>query len=317
MSIPQYIEILKNPRVNLRNVPICTYTHAKKIKKKLAHLKRQIHTLPHPLVSHFLKMDQGVEKLLNQINDLESKNRLICMQIEEMKTTEKELQKSEKELVSDIESICKQLKSMEKEEIELNNDITRVNLICKNVEATLHNEFVKVEIAAQKINQVYCHEESEKNINTDLGKSTDKVKDCLNKMNHSNEDLTVLKEVRKKNFLLNNISIEDLYEIYEDTKEQYQENSFKNQCHKITIVDYKTHSYFCNPTHLIHMTNMLTEKVKASAPDQNFNFASLASYFGLNEGRKKERIENFGLSELNKIMINHYKAKKINVSSSA
>lgn len=28
-----------------------------------------------------------------------------------------------------------------------NNDISRVNLICKNVEATLHNEFVKVEIA--------------------------------------------------------------------------------------------------------------------------------------------------------------------------
>ncbi|GAW83604.1 hypothetical protein, conserved [Plasmodium gonderi] len=242
-------------------------------------------------------MEQGVEKLLNQINDLESKNRLIHMQIEEMKTTEKELQKSEKELISDIESICKQLKNMEKEEIELHNDISRVNLICKNVEGTLHNEFVKVEIAAQKINQVEHHEENDKNMNTNLSKCCDKIKNCLNKINHSTDDLTMLKDIKKKNYLLNNILIEDLYEICEDTKEQYQENSFKNQCHKIAIVDYKTHSYFCNPTHLIHM------------------FANIASFYGLNEEDKKEQIENFGLSELNKIMINHYKSKKINVNS--
>ncbi|GAB69057.1 hypothetical protein PCYB_144850, partial [Plasmodium cynomolgi strain B] len=302
------IDILKNPRVNLRNAHICTYPHTERKKKKFTHLNRQIYTPhTHPLVNHFLKMDQGVEKLLNQINDLESKNRLINMQIEEMKTTEKELQKSEKELVSDIESICKQLKSMEKEEIELNNDITRVNLICKNVEATLHNEFVKVEIAAQKINQVYYHEENDKNINTDLGKSADKVKDCLNKMDHSNDDLIALKEVRKKNFLLNNVSIEDLYEIYE----------VKRKIKKNTQLGLRNISSRCSDCSSYCITNMLTEKVRANAPDQDFNFSSLASYYGLNEGRKKERIENFGLSELNKIMINHYKAKKINVNGPA
>ncbi|SBS96624.1 conserved Plasmodium protein, unknown function, partial [Plasmodium malariae] len=64
-------------------------------------------------------MDQGVEKLLNQINEMESKNRLIHMQIEELKTTEKELQKNEKELISEIENTCRQLKCMEKDEIEL------------------------------------------------------------------------------------------------------------------------------------------------------------------------------------------------------
>lgn len=45
-------------------------------------------------------MDDGVQKLLNQIGDMESKNRLIHIQIEELKTTEKELQKNEKEVIT-------------------------------------------------------------------------------------------------------------------------------------------------------------------------------------------------------------------------
>ncbi|SBS88522.1 conserved Plasmodium protein, unknown function [Plasmodium ovale] len=261
-------------------------------------------------------MDQGVQKLLNQISDLESKNRLIHIQIEELKTTEKELQKNEKELILEIENICKQIKCMEKEEIELNNDISRVNLICKNVEATLHNEFVKVEIAAQKINQIEYYEEKDKNINTDLVKCDDKVKECLTEMNTAdNNSFTMLKEMKDKNFLVSQVSIEDLCEIYEETKEKYQDNSFKNQCHKIAIVDYRTHSYFCNPAHLLHMTHLLTEKIRGSNNDPYFNLANIANYYGLNEEKKDTKIENFGLSELNKIMINHYKSKKINVNN--
>ncbi|SBT82558.1 conserved Plasmodium protein, unknown function [Plasmodium ovale] len=261
-------------------------------------------------------MDQGVQKLLNQISDLESKNRLIHIQIEELKTTEKELQKNEKELILEIENICKQIKCMEKEEIELNNDISRVHLICKNVEATLHNEFVKVEIAAQKINQIEYYEEKDKNINTDLVKCDDKVKECLIKMNTAdNNSLTMLKEMKDKNFLVSQVSVEDLCEIYEETKEKYQDNSFKNQCHKIAIVDYRTHSYFCNPAHLLHMTHLLIEKIRGSNNDPYFNLANIANYYGLNEEKKDTKMENFGLSELNKIMINHYKSKKINVNN--
>ncbi|SBT48908.1 conserved Plasmodium protein, unknown function [Plasmodium ovale wallikeri] len=223
-------------------------------------------------------MDQGVQKLLNQISDLESKNRLIHIQIEELKTTEKELQKNEKELILEIENICKQIKCMEKEEIELNNDISRVHLICKNVEATLHNEFVKVEIAAQKINQIEYYEEKDKNINTDLVKCDDKVKECLIKMNTAdNNSLTMLKEMKDKNFLVSQVSVEDLCEIYE--------------------------------------THLLIEKIRGSNNDPYFNLANIANYYGLNEEKKDTKMENFGLSELNKIMINHYKSKKINVNN--
>ncbi|SCN63238.1 conserved Plasmodium protein, unknown function [Plasmodium chabaudi chabaudi] len=260
-------------------------------------------------------MDDGVQKLLNQIGDMESKNRLIHIQIEELKTTEKELQKNEKELILEIENVCKQIKSMEKEEIELNNDISRVNLICKNVEATLHNEFVKVEIAAQKINQVEHYEEKDTSVNRDLIKCDDKIKNYLIKMKDSNNDYAILKEIKDNNFLLSHVSIDDLYEIYEDTKEKYQDNSFKNQCNKIAIVDYKTHSYFCNPIHILHMTDLLMEKLRSNK-DSHFNFSSIANYYGLDKEKHNKQIENFGLSELNKIMINHYKSKKITVNSS-
>ncbi|CRG93532.1 conserved Plasmodium protein, unknown function [Plasmodium gallinaceum] len=261
-------------------------------------------------------MDRGLEKLLNQINDLESKNRLINIHIEELKTTESELQKKEKELISEIEYICKQLKCMEKEEIELNNDISRVNLICKNVEATLHNEFVKVEISAQKINQVEeYYEENDKKINEELMKSDAKIKKCLLNLNDTNDDFNKLKEIKNDHFLLNHISLEELYEIYEETKEKYQNSSFKNQCDQIVIVDYKTYTYFCNPTHLLHMINILIEKIKQSNNDPHFNLTSMGNYCGLKEQKTSEQIENFGLSELNKIMISHYKSKKINVNS--
>ncbi|ETW39292.1 hypothetical protein PFNF135_06329 [Plasmodium falciparum NF135/5.C10] len=149
-------------------------------------------------------MDMGVEKLLNQLNELESKNRLIHIEIEELKITQNELNKKEKELIVDIENICTNLKLMEKENIQLNNDIDRVNLICKNVETTLHNEFVKI--------------------------------------------------------------------------------------------------------------NLLAEKIRINKNDPNFNFVTMSNFYGVNEKKEKEKkMENFGLSELNKIMINHYKSKKINV----
>ncbi|SBS90877.1 conserved Plasmodium protein, unknown function, partial [Plasmodium malariae] len=199
-----------------------------------------------------------------------------------------------------------------------NNDISRVNLICKNVEATLHNEFVKVEIAAQKINQMEYDEEHDKNLHKDLIKCDNKVKLCLVNMQVSNDDLIKLKEIKDKNPLLDNISLEDLYEIFEETTEKYQDNSFKNQCHKIETVDYKTHSYFCNPTHLLHMIKLLADKIGPSNNDPHFNFASIANYYGLKDEEKKpQHIEKFGLSELNKIMISHYKSKKINVNSSS
>ncbi|VWU49637.1 conserved protein, unknown function [Hepatocystis sp. ex Piliocolobus tephrosceles] len=260
-------------------------------------------------------MDQGVQKLLNQISELESKNRLIHIEIEELKTTEKELQKNEKDLITEIENVCKQIKCMEKEEIELNNDISCVNLMCKNVEATLHNEFVKVELAAQKMNQVEYNEEEKKNINSDLIKCDNEIKQCLNNMNTNNDNISELKEIKDKHFLLKHISIDDLYEIYEETKEKYQENTFKNQCQQISIVNYKTHSYFCNPTHLLHMVYLLIEKIKDNNDDPYFNFTNIAHFYGLNEEEKSQLIENFGLSELNKIMINHYKSKKIHVNS--
>ncbi|SOV16876.1 conserved Plasmodium protein, unknown function [Plasmodium sp. gorilla clade G2] len=261
-------------------------------------------------------MDMGVENLLNQLNELESKNRLIHIEIEELKITQNELNKKEKELIVDIENICTNLKLMEKENIQLNNDIDRVNLICKNVETTLHNEFVKVEIAEQKNNLSEYNEDKDKerNVNDDLIESLDMIKNIMLNMEDSDEELNKLNEIKNKNYLLNQISIEDLYEIYEDTKEKYQANSFKNQCAKIAIVDYKTHTYFCNPMHLLHMINLLVEKIRINKNDPNFNFVTMSNFYGVNEKEDKEKkMENFGLSELNKIMINHYKSKKINV----
>lgn len=261
-------------------------------------------------------MNKGLENLLTQINNHESQNRLINIQIEESKVTENELQKKEKELISEIERITKQIKCMEKEENELNNDISRVDLICKNVEATLHNEFVKVEMSAQKINQVEEFiEENDKKIKADLKNADEKVNECLQKLSNNNSELDSLKKIMRDNLLLEQITVEELYEIYEDTKEKYQDNSFKKQCDKIAMVDYKNHSYFCNPTHLLYMMNLLIEKIKRSNGDAPFNFTCVANYFGLKEETVEEEKERFGLSELNKIMINHYKSKKINVNS--
>ncbi|ETW30025.1 hypothetical protein PFFCH_02519 [Plasmodium falciparum FCH/4] len=162
-------------------------------------------------------MDMGVEKLLNQLNELESKNRLIHIEIEELKITQNELNKKEKELIVDIENICTNLKLMEKENIQLNNDIDRVNLICKNVETTLHNEFVKVEIAEQKNNLSEHNEDKDKdrNVNNDLIESIDMIKNIMLNIEDSDEELNKLNEIKNKNYLLNQISIEDLYEIYE------------------------------------------------------------------------------------------------------
>lgn len=260
-------------------------------------------------------MNKGLENLLTQINSLESQNRLINIQIEESKVTENELQKKEKELVSEIENITKQIKCMEKEENDLNNDIARVDLICKNVEATLHNEFVKVEISAQKINQVGIYfEENDKKINTQLKNADDKIKSSLEKLSDVDNELITLEKLKKDHFLLNQISMDTLYEIYEDTKDKYQDNSFKNQCDKIALIDYKNHTYFCNPTHLLHMLNLLNEKLKRSKNEAPFNMVCIANYFGLKEENLEEKKERFGLSELNKMMINHYRTKKINVN---
>lgn len=261
-------------------------------------------------------MNKGLENLLTQINNLESQNRLINIGIEELKVHEEELQKKEKELVSEIEKLTRQLKCMVKEENDLNNDIARVDLICKNVEATLHNEFMKVEMSAQKINQVGEYiEESDKKIKADLQNANDKVLECLQSLNDSDVELTTLKKIRDDHYLLSQITLEELYEIYEDTQEKYQENSFKKQCDKIVMIDYKNHAYFCNPTHLLHMINLLTEKIKRSNGNAPFNFFCIANYFGVAEEPIYEERESFGLSELNKLMINHYKSKQIQVNS--
>lgn len=255
-------------------------------------------------------MDEGLQNLLTEINDLESKNRLISMQIREASQTEKELQKTEKELLLSTEQIDKELKDLEHEKKDLINDITRVDLICKNIETTLISEHAPAETIAQKRLQVEEYiENKEKTINKDLTIAEEKIKNCLSEITECDQELDTLKKIKNEHLILNLITIEELYEIYEETKETYQDNSFKKQCEQITTEDYKNHSYFCNPTHLLHMINLLSEKIKLNSNDPDFNIESIADYFGLKKEKVEETVEEFGLAELNRIMINHYNNK--------